>query len=322
MLFATFTQVNIQQIQYVLTVAEIRHFEQAADKCFVTQSTLSTMIGKLEDELGMKIFDRKTKPVSITKAGEAIIGQLQIISKEIRTLEYKVQELKGEIAGELRIGVIPTVAPSLLPLFLTQFALRFPKVHIWVQEMTTTQIQKSLKNRSLDIGIAAIPLEDKALQEQALYNESFLLFDCHSKVENFSKKIKIEDIDLSQLLLLEEGHCLRTQVQQICKLSKTNAGKRMNFEFRAGSIDSLIRFTKAHQGITLIPHLASLDLSAEDSMRIRAFASPVPIRSVGLVVHRHFVKKRLLDELQQAIQEGVSTLLSNDEKQQLYKPLR
>ena len=156
---------SIQQFQYVLAVAELRHFEQAAKKCFITQSTLSTMIGKLENEIGIRIFDRKTKPVSITEDGKEVIEQLQVIVKEINSLEYKVQALKGEMVGELKIGVIPTVAPYLLPLFLSKFNQKFPKVKITVQEMTTANIQQSLKNRRLDIGIAAIPLEDATLKE-------------------------------------------------------------------------------------------------------------------------------------------------------------
>ena len=310
---------TIQQFKYILSVAESKHFVQAAKKCFVTQSTLSTMIGKFEDELGMKIFDRKTKPVSITKEGEEIIEQLQIIVKEVSSLENKIQELKGEMVGHLTVGIIPTVAPYLLPLFLSKFAHKFPKVKISVQEMTTTDIQKSLKNRNLDIGIAAIPLEDLELQEFILFDEPFFLFDCFTEnINDISSSI--DDINFSQLLLLEEGHCLRTQVQQICNLSNKQPRNAMNFEFRAGSIDSLIRFTKAQKGITLLPYMATFDLGIEDKKRIKAFAAPIPIRSVGLVVHQHFVKKRLLVELQNIIQVAVSQKLSLVSEGKLIKP--
>ncbi len=311
---------NIQQFQYVLAVAELRHFERAAEKCFVTQSTLSTMVRKLEDELGIKIFDRRKKPVSVTNEGKEIIEQIQIVVREINSLENKVQELKGEMAGELKIGVIPTVAPYLLPLFLSEFAQRFSKVQIRVQEMTTGEIQRNLKNRSLDIGIAAIPLEDLALQEIALYDEPFLLFDCFSKAGN-NTKVGIKDIDYSHLLLLEEGHCFRTQVQQLCKLSKVQDEYPMNFEFRAGSIDSLIRFTKVHKGITLLPHMATLDLSKADKKRIKAFKAPIPYRSVGLLVHKYFVKKRLLREIQNTIQAAISLKLIKIPGGKLFKPV-
>jgi LysR family hydrogen peroxide-inducible transcriptional activator len=156
---------NIQQFQYILAVVEHKHFETAAETCFITQSTLSTMINRFEDEIGIKIFNRKTKPVSITKEGTELIQQIRIIKKEIDSLDNIVQELKGETVGELRIGIIPTIATDLLPLFLSDFANNFPKVKIIVQEMTTLEIQKSLKNRMLDVGILAIPLKDKELVE-------------------------------------------------------------------------------------------------------------------------------------------------------------
>lgn len=311
---------NIQQLQYILAVAELKHFEQAAEKCFVTQSTLSTMIRKLENEIGLEIFDRKSKPVAITKEGVEIIKQIRIVLKEIGILENTVQELKGELAGDLQIGVIPTVAPYLLPLFLSEFAAQFQNVKISVQEMTTTEIQKSLKNRSLDIGIAALPLEDGELREIPLYDEPFLIFDCFSKTtDNLNRTI--EDISLSHLLLLEEGHCFRTQVERICNLSKLKVGKYRNFEFKAGSIDSLVRFAKSYKGITLLPQLASLDLPEEDQPFIKAFAPPVPIRSVGIIVHKHFVKKRILEDLQRIINDAISVKLKRSAGGELVRPV-
>ena len=311
---------NIQQFRYVLAIEELKHFEQAAQKCFVTQSTLSTMVGKLEDELGIRIFDRKTKPVSTTQEGQEIIAQLQIIVKEIDSLEVKIQELKGEIVGSLKIGVIPTIAPYLLPLFLSDFAKKFSGVKITVQEMTTPEIQKGLKNRTLDIGIAAIPLEDPALREILLYQEPFLLFDCR-EIQDLKKRVGIKDLDYSHLLLLEEGHCLRTQVQKICNLSHKNCEPVMNFEFKAGSIDSLIRFTKSHQGITFLPLMATLDLKLLDKKRIKRFTSPEPIRSVGLVVYKHFVKSHLLDEVQRIIQHAIKKIIPPVGEGCLFKPM-
>lgn len=311
---------NIQQFQYVLAVAELRHFEHAANKCFVTQSTLSTMIGKFEAEIGIKIFDRRTKPVSITKDGREIIEQLQLIVRSINTLDDKIQQLKGEMIGELQIGVIPTIAPYLLPLFLSEFAHKFSQVRISVQEMISKDIQQSLKNGSLDIGIMATPLEDAELQEFPLYNEPFLLYDCFSE-DTDNSTADIKKLNYAQLLLLEEGHCFRTQVQQICQLSKIAPKSSMNFEFRAGSIDSLIRFTKAHKGITLLPQMAALDLGEEAKNRLKNFTPPVPIRAVGLVVHQHFVKTRLLKELQHFIQGRVSQRLEEVAEGQLLKPV-
>ncbi len=311
---------NIQQLQYVLAVAELKHFEQAADKCFVTQSTLSTMIRKLESEIGLKIFDRKSKPVAITKEGVEILEQIRVVLKEIDILENTVQELKGELAGDLQIGVIPTVAPYLLPLFLSEFAECFLNIRISVQEMTTTAIQKALKNRSLDIGIAALPLDDGELREIPLYDEPFLIFDCFSE-DTANLNRTVEDISLSHLLLLEEGHCFRTQVERICNLSRLKSEKHRNFEFKAGSIDSLVRFAKSYHGITLLPQLAAVDLPEEDRRFVKAFAPPVPLRSVGLVVHKHFVKKRILEELQRIIVRSVAKKLKRSPGGDLVRPV-
>lgn len=307
---------NIQQFNYVLAVAELKHFEQAAEKCFVTQSTLSTMLNKFEDEIGIKIFDRKTKPVSITKEGEEIIKQLKIIVKEIDALDYKVQELKGEMIGELRIGIISTVAPYLLPLFLIEFAQKFPNINIVIQEINTKNIQKELKKRDLDIGIVAVPLNDKDVLEFSLFDEPFVLFNSSDKQHKINN---LNDIDFSKLLLLEEGHCLRTQVEQIFRLNKLNKKNNLNFEFRAGSIESLVRFTKANKGITLLPYLATIDLKEREMLQ--EIETSVPMRSVGLVTHKNFVKIGLLKEIQAIIKRKVKPLIPEFNEKYIVSPL-
>ncbi len=309
---------NIQQLQYVLAVADLRHFERAADSCFVTQSTLSTMIGKFEEEIGVKIFDRRTKPVTITREGCEIIEQIRHIVKEIDLLDYKVQALKGEIKGEFKMGIIPTVAPYLLPLFLLEFVRAFPEVRFSIEEKNTAEIQEELKRRRLDIGIVAIPLEDPDLVELSLYSEPLLLFDCHSGKGRRRKEVG--ELDYSRLILLEDEHCLRSQVEQICDLSKRQWPLASNFEYKAGSIDGLIRFTKSYQGITILPKMAALSMSEEDKACLFSFKPPVPVRSIGLVVHKHFVKKRLLEELQKSICRSVEGIFSGEQEALVLKP--
>jgi len=310
---------NIQQIQYVLALEKFRHFETAADNCCISQSTLSTMINRLEEEIGIRIFNRKTKPVTITQEGIHLIERLRIIQKEIDSLHVVIQELKGEMAGELRIGVIPTVAPDLLPLFLSKFALEFPKVKLIVHEMTTSEIQKSLKNRVLDVGILAIPLEDEELKELELYSEPFLVYDW--TLADNKKSISIQELDYSNLWLLEEGHCLRTQVQSICELSNKSNSKTQNIEFKAGSMDSLLRFTKASQGATIIPYLATLNLTKEEKDKLVSFEFPTPVRTIGLITHEHFVKKKLLLQLQKTIQHVVLPLIPESLHIKVLKPV-
>lgn len=297
---------NIQQFQYVLTLAELKHFEKAAEKCFVTQSTLSTMISKFEDELGILIFDRKKKPVELTTEGAVIIEQLKKINKEIGTLNEVTQEIKGEVKGNLTISVIPTIAPYLLPLFLHSFATKFPNLNIEVKEQTTGEILRQLKSRDLDIGIISIPVKDKDIVEIKLYDEPFIFYDstrCNQKV------ISAKDLDISNLCLLEEGHCMRTQVLELCEFHEKQLNNKLNFRYKAGSIDSLLRFVRANYASTLLPYLAAIELSKSESKNVCEFKNPVPYRTIGLVVHRHFVKYKMLEKLQQEIMEKISTIL-------------
>jgi len=306
---------NIQQFQYVLAVVDFKNFEDAAEKCHVTQSTLSTMIGKLEKELDIKIFNRKTKPVTITPEGQQLIDRFRIITNELDILDNLTQELKGEMVGELRIAIIPTITPYLLPLFLSKFTNKFPKVTLIVKEMTTSEITHALKIRSIDIGILALPINERELSEIELFSEPFLIYDCTE--ENNQTKIPISDLDYSKLFLLSDGHCLRTQVQKVCELSTKHATKDFNFEFESGSMDSLLRVTKNRKGITIIPYLASIDLPEEESDKIMRFEPPIPVRQVGLVTHNFFVKKKLLKSLKSIISEATDDLIPRlkDEKQ-------
>lgn len=296
---------NFQQIDYILAVKDLGNFLEASESCHVTQSTLSTMIGRFEKEVGISIFDRHYKPVKVTKEGELLIQQLRIIKKEIETLSELKDSLKGELKGEVSIGVIPTIAPYILPGFLNDFANRLPDVQFSVSETPTKSIVESLKKRELDIGILALPILDSDLIEIPLYQEPFLLYDCSPKP--IPESPTLSDIDIDRLWLMEEGHCLSQQVIQICDLDKHPRTNRMNFKFRAGSVDSLIRFVKINEGVTLLPLHATEDFSDNERRKLRRFRSPEPSRSVGMIVHKHFVKQKLLEEISQEIQEKWST---------------
>ncbi len=298
---------NIHQFKYILAVAEYKHFELASEKCFITQSTLSTMISKFEDEIGIQIFDRKKKPVQLTNEGLIIIEQLKIITNNIDQLQELVKEVRGEVKGNLTVSVIPTIAPFLLPLFLQDFAAKFPSLKIKVKEETTSEILKKIKSRELDIGILSIPLEDKDLVETKLYDEPFVFFDAS---EVAKKSISMKKIKMKNLCLMEEGHCMRTQVLQLCDLNRKHIDTKLNFEYTAGSIDSLLRFAKANKAATLLPFLSVIDFSESEKKHLTQFSSPVPYRTIGLVVHRHFVKKKLLEILQKDIMDSVSLMIN------------
>jgi LysR family hydrogen peroxide-inducible transcriptional activator len=300
---------NIQQFQYILAVEEYKHFELAAEKCFISQSTLSTMISKFETEIGIQIFDRKRKPVQPTIEGKQIIEQLKIITNNIEQLQELVKEVRGEIKGVLTLSVIPTVAPFLLPLFLQEFAAKFPDLRIQVKEETTSEIIRKLKSRELDIGILSVPLDDKDIVEEKLYDEPFLFYNA---AEVTHQDISVKNIQIKNLCLLEDGHCMRTQVLKLCEMSKKNIHPQFNFEYQAGSIDGLLRFVKANQATTLLPYLSVIDFTDKEKLHLSEFVAPIPYRSIGLAVHRHFVKKKLLTILKTDIQGKIFQVLGKN----------
>ena len=309
---------NIQQIEYVVAVAELSQFSLAADKCSITQSTLSTMIAKFEDEIGIKIFDRTTKPVTITREGENIIHQLRSVLRELKVLDEVIGTLKDETSGSVRIGIIPTVAPFLLPRFLPSFVRKFPNMHFTVVEMTTAKIIESLRERTLDIGIVSTPLDQDQINETPLYSEPFVLYDEKLSAEG---KVKITSLSPHRFWLLEEGHCMRTQVQRICDLENFGHPSHSNLEYKSGSIDTLLKLVQSNRGSTLLPYLATLDLAQDHKNKIATFESPVPARTIGMVVHRHFLKKKVLLELREEIQKKILPLLDSVESPKIINPL-
>lgn len=297
---------NIQQIQYVVAVADNGSFGKAAAAQYIGQSTLSTMIARLEDEMGLKIFDRKYKPASITKEGEVFISQCRVILDEIGNLNEVVNNLTGASSGIIKIGVIPTVAPYLLPLFINKLTSEKPDVQFIISEMTTQNIIEEIEHRKLDIGILSTPLDHPDLVEYHLYIEPFYLYDKSQKQTGGPADYK--GLDCHRLWLMDEGHCLRHQVESICDLRNQSNFKR-NLEYKSGSIDTLIRFVKKNKGLTLLPYLSTLGLSKSDKGHLAAFKNPAPVRSIGAIVHRNFSKRGILEALKEHIVSVTRPLL-------------
>lgn len=208
---------NLQQLEYIVAVDITRHFVSAAERCFVTQATLSMMIKKLEEELGVVIFDRSKQPVVPTETGQRLIEQAQTILHEINRMKEIVQEEKDEVRGTLKLGIIPTLAPYLLPLFLRAFMKKYPLVNLQIFEMITDTAIQKLKQNELDIAIMATPVNNPALREEPLFYEQFVVY-ASSDEKLMKKYLLADDIDVNRLWLLEEGHCLRSQVINLCEL--------------------------------------------------------------------------------------------------------
>jgi len=288
------------QLEYIIAVDTWRHFARAADQCFVTQPTLSMQIQKLEEELGIKIFDRSKQPVVPTETGTEIIGQARAILASKGRLLETVHHRKGVVTGELRIGIIPTLAPYLLPLFIQPFAKKYPAVKLVVHEMMTELIIDRLRNGKIDAGILVTPLQEAGISEFVLFYEELMAYVSRKNAMYGKTYVLPQDIDPNKLWLLEEGHCFRSQIVNLCELKKRSR-EGSHFDYEAGSIETLRRMVEMNDGVTIMPELATLDMPASQAQLIRHFRKPAPMREVSLVVHRNFIKKRLIDMLREEI---------------------
>lgn len=307
---------NLQQLEYIVALDSYRHFGKAAQKCHVTQPTLSLMIRKLEEELGIRIFQRTDKPVVPTPVGREVIDQARKALGEIAQISQVVVQRRGEIKGNLRLGIIPTLAPYLLPLFLQRFIMNYERVRTTVTEMITEKIVEGLKKGEIDAGLLVTPLDVRGLREQPLFHEEFVAYvSVHD--QTFKKKfLAPEDIDANKLWLLEEGHCFRSQILNLCRLRKASEQDK-HFGYEAGSIETLKKMVEWNEGITILPELALLHLSKEDLQMVRRFKSPAPVREVSIVTHKDFGNRNLAAILAKEILQVIPGRLKKTGKRRI-----
>lgn len=291
---------TITQLEYIVAVNTFRHFAKAAEHCHVTQPTLSMQILKLEETLNIKIFDRNTQPVLPTEEGIDIIEQAKKILSEVQNMTDIVQAKKEQFAGKLNIGIIPTLAPYLLPLFIASFTKKYPKIKLIVHELTTANILNSLQENKIDAGILVTPLHQNNITEHILFYEEMQAYV--AKNSNAFKKsfVLAKDISPEKLWMLEEGHCFRSQIEYLCELKKQSEENR-TFEYEAGSFETLRKMVDVNGGITILPEMATNDFSNKQKLQIRKFKNPIPVREVSVIVNKHFAKKRLIDALKKEI---------------------
>ena len=303
---------TLVQLEYIIALDAARHFAKAAESCHVTQPSLSMQVQKLEEELGMQIFIR-TNPVTTTETGQIVIEQAKKILSESRMMQQLVHQEKNIVAGTLKIGIIPTLAPYLLPKFLQAFIKQYPLVRLSIHELTTENIIRQLKNGSLDAGILATPLNVADLKEHFLFNEEFVAY-VSRKEKVFAKKYLLPgDIDVHRMWLLEEGHCLRSQVMNLCALQK-DASIEKHFDYAAGSIETLKNFVDKNGGITLLPELATHDMNKTRKNMLRYFKSPAPVREISLVTLKTYAKTRLIDIFRQTILDNLPVQMRQKKK--------
>ncbi|MGN7513751.1 MAG: LysR substrate-binding domain-containing protein [Allomuricauda sp.] len=290
---------TITQLQYVLAVAEHKNFTLAAEKSFVTQPTLSMQVQKLEDELDVLIFDRSKKPISITEVGEKIVAQAKNIVAEAERIKDIVDQDKGYIGGDYTLGIIPTVMPTLLPMFLNAFIKKYPKVNLIIKEQSTQTMIKNILDGHLDAGIAATPLEIEFIKERPLYYEPFIGYVPKNHRLASEVELTTEHLDVNDILLLQDGHCFREGVINLCKASKSRLGEQ--FKIESGSFETLVSLADEGMGMTLLPYLNTLHLEEDKKANLKTFKNPVPAREISLIYHKSELKIQITDALREVI---------------------
>lgn len=291
---------SLTQLEYVMAVHKHGHFAKAAESCYVTQPTLSMQIQKLEEDLGVVIFDRSKKPILLTQMGKKLISQMQTVLFEAKKIEGIVhQETKSAKQGILTIGVIPTVAPYLLPRLLPVVEEMFPDVELNIREMQTDRILEALNDDEIDVGLLATPTQISKMFEYALYYEPFSVLCGKDHEYAHMKKIKYSTLGMDDIWLLEEGHCLRNQILDICSVRKGKGGGRRRYKFESGSLETLKNLVDLYGGYTLLPFLASENIG--EKTQLVQFERPIPAREIGLVYRREHYKGDLIESLGEAI---------------------
>ena len=305
--------ITLTQLEYIVAVDEYRHFATSADKCFVTQPTLSMQIKKLEDDLGVIIFDRSRQPVVPTDIGYKMIEQARTVLASTQRIKEIINEEKQEVAGTLKIGIIPTLAPYLLPIFIGDYIRRYPGVQVEVEELVSEEIIKRLKKDMLDVGIFVTPFHDEKIVERPVFYEEMLVY-AHPDHELLKKKdVEIQDIATPEIWMLGDGHCFRDQVVNLCDMHETQH-KNLPFEFESNSLETLMKIVDREGGFTLIPELATQDMTEEKKKQVRSFTTYTPLREVSVIYSRHYAKQRLIDLLCEDIKRVVPPRMLKKER--------
>lgn len=293
---------NLQQLEYILAVDELRHFAKAAEFCNVTQPTLSMMIQKLEEELGTRIFDRSFQPVQPTPIGKKIIEQARNTVHQASLLKDLVKEESKSMSGVFRIAVLPTIAPYLLPRFFPELMEEYSMLDIRVMEMKTKDCLAALQEGSVEAAVIAGSAEGKEFNSVPLYYESFYGYVSQRDPLYKKEMIRSSEISGEKLWLLDEGHCFRDQLMRFCQLKSAQS---CQIAYKLGSMGTFMRMVESGQGMTFIPGLALLQLNEEQKKLVRPFAIPRPTRQIHIVTRTDFIRYSVLSMLIEKIRGAV-----------------
>ena len=293
---------TLQQLEYILAVNQFRHFAKAAEYCRVTQPTLSAMIQKLEEELDTRIFDRSQQPICPTPVGILIIEQAQKILVQANRIKNIIEEEKHSLTGTFKLGILPTVAPYLLPRFFPQLMKKYPDLAIRVIEMKTNDIKKALQTGEIDAGIVASLAGMEELQQTPLFYEQFFVYVSRKDILFNSEVIRTSDLNGEQLWLLDEGHCFRDQLVRFCQMKSARASQ---LAYHLGSMETFMRMVESGKGVTFIPELAVLQLGDIQKELVRPFAIPCPTRQIVMLTNKNFIRHTLLEALTKEIKSSI-----------------
>ncbi len=297
---------TLQQLEYILAVDQHRHFGKAAEHCNVTQPTLSAMIHKLEEELGVKLFDRTSQPISPTFIGERIIKQARYVLIQTEHIKEIVTEEQSSMTGTFRLGILPTIAPYLLPRFYPKFIAKYPDLDVRVSEIKIEKIEQALAAGELDAAIVATEPINSNLQRDVLFYEEFYGYVATTEPLFKHESIKTSDITGDRLWLLDEGHCFRDQLVKFCNLKAVQDSR---LAYNLGSMETFMRMVESGQGITFIPQLALDQLNSCQKELVRPFAIPRPTRQINLITNKDFVRYTLLKLLKETILQNIPKTL-------------
>lgn len=301
---------NIQQLQYIIALDRYKNFTKASESCFITQATMSTMIRRLEEELDVVIFDRKANPILTTDAGKEIIAEAEKALVHIKNMTTLAKEDTGVFEGNVRIGIIPTIANSLLPLVLKPVMQQYPKLEITVTEITTENVLDQLKDNQLDFGIISTPVDAKGYDTEVLYYEPLKVY---GKLRSNKKYLMTSDLSSETHWLLEDGHCIRDQIMSYCSLQNKN-NQLSNLRFQSHSFETLLNMVDSFGGLTIIPELYVKTLPEKQQSKIQEFEKPFPVREVSIISYRSEVKASLGKALAEKIRQIVGDVLKVDLK--------
>lgn len=291
---------SLQQLEYIIALDTYRHYVKAAEKSFVTQPTLSMQVKKLEDQLGVILFDRTKQPIVPTAVGKAVIEQARIILNQAKNLENIVAQEKDTMQGEINLAIIPTLAPYLLPRFVTSLLDKHPELSINVHELLTHEIIDGLKSERLDAGIIVTPLEEKGIMHRVLFYEEIQLYSSKSFDSDW---IQFNELSNQKLWLLSKGHCFRNQMVNLCSMPQK--GEFLQFNYESGSLETLKKMVDTSGGATLFPELAFMDMPAKDREKLVPIGEEHPYREVSLVYSRSQIKTKQLDLVADEIKNAI-----------------